>query len=78
MGLIAGVLEDRGISTVCLSTFEAVMAKVRPPRWLSVPYAMGYPLGEPNAPELQKKILGQAFGLLDEDGPGPAMREYRP
>lgn len=78
MGLIAGVLEEKGISTVCLSTFDAIMIQVGPPRWLTVPYPLGFPLGRPNHPELQRDILAQALRLLHEEGPGPVHGAYDP
>jgi hypothetical protein len=78
VGLIAAALEDRGIRTICLSTMEAIMGKVAPPRWLDVPYPMGFPLGHPVQPELQRRILRSAFRLLYEPGPGPIRGEYDP
>lgn len=78
MGLIAGVLEDRGIQTVCLSTFEPIMKKVRPPRWLDLPYPLGFPLGPPGDPELQGRILRRAFRLLEAPGPGPVQESFDP
>jgi hypothetical protein len=78
VGLIAGVLEERGISTVCLSTFDAIMAKVAPPRWLTLPYGMGFPLGRAHEAELQKRILLRALSLLELKGPGPVQRDYDP
>jgi hypothetical protein len=78
VGLIAGTLEEKGIRTVCLSTFEPIMAQVRPPRWLSLPYPLGFPLGLPNQPDLQVRILRRALALLEEPGPGPVHREYDP
>lgn len=78
MGLIAGALEERGIRTVCLSSLEAIMEKVRPPRWLHVPYPLGFPLGRPNRPEVQIEIISAALELLEEPGSGPLRREYDP
>ncbi|MGW8265630.1 MAG: hypothetical protein ACWGSQ_04630 [Longimicrobiales bacterium] len=78
MGLIAAALEERGIRTICLSTMEAIMGKVRPPRWLALPYPLGFPLGRPREPELQLRIMRRALRLLDEGGPGPVRVEYDP
>jgi hypothetical protein len=78
VGLIAGVLEEEGVQTVCLSTFDAIMKKVRPPRWLEVPYPLGFPLGDASDPPLQKRILRRALGLLEAEGPGPVMEELDP
>ena len=46
---------------------EKITAKIRPPRALSVPYPLGYPLGEPNSPLLQTAILRQLLALLQRD-----------
>ena len=76
MGLIAAALEDRGIRTVCLSTLEAIMEQVRPPRWLSAPFPLGFPLGRPGEPRLQRDILRHAFRLLGTSGPGPVRADF--
>lgn len=34
-----------------------ITAKVGPPRALVVPYPLGFPLGAPNEPSLQRQIL---------------------
>ena len=78
MGLIAAALEELGIRTVCLSNLEAIMEKVAPPRWLALPYPLGYPLGRPEEPDLQRRIIQRAFQLLEEEGPGPVRQEYDP
>ena len=38
--------------------------KVRPPRVLEVPYPLGYPLGEPNPPELQHVVMNRLLAML--------------
>ena len=40
-----------------------VTAKVRPPRALSVPFPLGYPLGAPNDVVLQRRVIEQALAL---------------
>jgi hypothetical protein len=37
---------------------------IRPPRALFVPYKLGFPLGEPNHPALQHRIIAAALALL--------------
>ncbi len=76
MGLIAGVLEVRGLATVCLSCFEPITSKVRPPRWLVLDYPLGYPLGAPANPGLQTDILLATLALLEAPGPPSIRREY--
>jgi len=54
------------------------MQKVRPPRWLALPYPLGYPLGRPQEPALQRRIIQRAFRLLEQEGPGPVRQDYDP
>jgi len=76
VGLIAGALERRGIATTSVTMLKEVTAKVRTPRALAVPYALGYPLGKPNDAALQVRILAAAFALLDAPGPPPVTRDF--
>jgi hypothetical protein len=78
VGLIAAALEEKGIQTVCLSNMEEIMGKVVPPRWLALPFPLGYPLGRPNDADLQRRIIRRALQLLEEDGPGPVRQEFSP
>lgn len=78
MGLIAAALEEKGIRTVCLSNMEAIMEKVAPPRWLALPYPLGFPLGRPHDADLQRRIIQRAFHLLEKEGPGPVRQRYDP
>lgn len=64
VGLVQGRLEAAGIATVGLSLLPWVTRRVRPPRSLVVPYALGYPLGRPGDRELQLAILQAALALL--------------
>ena len=77
MGLIAGVLEQRGIATVCVALVRSVAEKVRPPRALTVPFRFGAPLGEANDEAGQLAVMRTALRLLDEVGPPPVLRDYR-
>ena len=76
VGLVAGELEKRGIATTSITMLREVTEKVRTPRSLIVPFPLGYPLGRPNDPELQTRILRAAFALLDLPGPGPILEEW--
>ena len=77
MGLIAGVLEQHGIATVCIALVRSVAEKVRPPRALAVPFRFGAPLGEANDEAGQLAVTRTALRLLDETGPPPVLRAYR-
>jgi len=78
VGLIAAALESAGIRTVCLSTMEAIMEKVAPPRWLTLPYPLGFPLGKPLNPDVQRQIILQALRVVDRPGPGPVRVDFDP
>lgn len=64
VGLIQRAIEYAGITTVSISLLREITEKIRPPRALFVPFPLGYPLGEPNNPDLQTRILRAAFALL--------------
>ena len=44
-----------------------VTARVRPPRVLSVPYPLGYPLGAPNEAALQLRVLRALLAMCTGD-----------
>ena len=63
-GLLQSIIEKAGIPTVSISLLVDVTKRVEPPRILTVDRPLGYPLGEPNNPELQKRIMLAALDLL--------------
>jgi hypothetical protein len=77
VGLIASVIEKAGIPTACLSLLREVAEKVKPPRVLFVPFQHGYPLGEPDRPELQHEIIQAALNLLTVSEPLPVLADFR-
>ncbi len=44
-----------------------ITAAVRPPRALSVPWPLGFPLGAPGDAKLQRAVLLRLLGLLGRD-----------
>lgn len=77
MGLIAAELEKRGIATVVINLLRVAAERVRPPRTLLVPFPHGYPLGRPNDPELQHRVLEAALRLVeDKTLTSPVLVEY--
>src|SRR5947209_4233590 len=64
VGLIQRAIEYAGITTVSISLLREITERIQPPRALFAPFPLGYPLGEPNNPELQKRIMRAAFALL--------------
>lgn len=63
VGLVQAQLEYEGIVTASLSMMPEITKKIRPPRALAVPYRLGFPLGEPLAPKLQRDILAALLAL---------------
>jgi hypothetical protein len=64
------MLEERGFATVALASVRAQAEKTRPPRALWTTSQMGRPLGEPNDPAFQRRVILAALGLLERtDGP---------
>ena len=64
VGLIQRAIEYAGITTVSISLLREITERIRPPRALFVSYPLGYPLGEPDNPDLQTRIMRAAFALL--------------
>jgi hypothetical protein len=73
VGLIQAEIERRGITTASITVLPEVTRAVRPPRALAVPFALGYPLGAPDEPQLQLEILRALLALLP-DGNVPVLR----
>jgi hypothetical protein len=70
VSVLARVFEEAGLTTVSLVLVREHAEKVKPPRALFIPFPYGYPLGKPDDPEFQHRVLGAAFDLLGcEEGP---------
>ena len=76
MGLIASVIEKTGIPTVSLSLLREIAEKVKPPRTLVVPFDFGYPLGQPDRPDLQHTIIAAALAMLQRVPDDPIIANY--
>ena len=77
VGLIQSVIEKSGIATVGISLLREVTKAVNPPRTLFVDRPLGYPLGQPNDPALQKNIIMSALRLLQDPGPLPIVEDFQ-
>ena len=76
VGLAQATVEERGIPTASITMLAGVTAQIRPPRALSVPYPLGFPLGEPNNAELQTEVILQTLALLDRNDV-PVLEELK-
>ncbi len=77
VGLVQSIIEKAGIATVSVTLLTEVTERVAPPRALAVDRPLGYPLGEPNNPDLQKRIILAAFELLREPVPEPLIVSFK-
>jgi hypothetical protein len=71
---LAHYLEAEGVPAVAISLIRLHTEKVRPPRALWVPFELGRPLGAPNNPTFQTRVIAAALGLL-EAASGPVVLE---
>jgi hypothetical protein len=64
------MIETRGIATVVIGLVRPHLETTKSPRSLWVPFPLGRPLGEPEDPAFQRRVLMAALGLLERrDGP---------
>lgn len=64
------MLETRGFATTVIAAVRAQAENTRPPRALWTTSQLGRPLGEPNDPAFQRRVLMATLGLLERmDGP---------
>ena len=75
MGTLASVLEHAGFATVALSSIRGQIESTAPPRALHCEFPLGRPLGKPNEPEFQRKVITAAFSLLEKPS-GPVLVDY--
>ncbi len=65
VGLAQQIIEEQGIPTASITLLQGITRQIRPPRALSVPYPLGFPLGEPDNAELQTSILRALLTLVN-------------
>ncbi len=65
MGLVCRVVEEQGISTVCVSTGRDLTAQVKPPRSVFVNFPMGNAFGKPFDRDMQLTVLRAALELAE-------------
>ena len=75
MGGLAHYLEAEGIPTTQISLIREHTEFIRPPRALWVPFELGRPLGAPDHPDLQRRVLLSALELL-EASEGPVLEDF--
>ncbi len=69
MCTLAHVFEAAGIATVTIGSIRAQLYNSAPPRGLFCDFPLGRPLGKPNDPDFQHRVLTHAFSLLESGEP---------
>ena len=75
MGGLAHYLEDEGIATTSICLIRTHTEKIKPPRALAVPFELGRPLGVPNEPAFQRRVVRACLELLERPG-GPVLEDF--
>ncbi len=75
MCALAHYLERKGIATVVIALVHEHAEAIANPRTLSVPFELGRPLGAPDDPAFQIRVLRAALDLLDRPA-GPVLEEF--
>lgn len=75
MSALGHYLEAEGLPTASLSLIRLHTEKIRPPRALWVPFQLGRPLGVPDDPAFQKRVLRSLLALFAEAS-GPVLLDY--
>lgn len=75
MGALGHFLERQGIPTASISLVREHTETIRPPRALWVTFELGRPLGIPDEPDFQRRVLRATAELL-ECADGPLIADY--
>ena len=76
MSGLAHYFEAEGLATVIVALVREHIVSMRPPRALWVPFELGRPFGPPGNARLQRRVLSEALALIDQDHPGPLLRDF--
>jgi D-proline reductase (dithiol) PrdB len=68
VGLIQAEIERHGITTASITLLPELTRAIQPPRALSVPFPLGYPLGAAGDARLQREVLRALLALAGESG----------
>lgn len=75
VGVLSRFLEEEGLATTQIALVRLHTEKIKPPRALWVPFELGRPLGAPNDPAFQNKVLMAALRLLEKPS-GPVLADF--
>jgi hypothetical protein len=72
---LAHYLEQEGVPTTQISLIREHSERIRPPRALWVSFPLGRPLGPPDQPDFQRRVLLAALRLLERPS-GPVLDDF--
>jgi len=75
VGGLAHYLEEEGLPTTHISLVREHTEAIKPPRALWVSFEMGRPLGVPNDPAFQTRVLLATLKLLEASS-GPVLEDF--
>lgn len=75
IGLLQNDFENAGIATISITLKPEVTLFMNVPRAVYIRFPYGYSVGPAFQPQLQKKIVSESLGLIDElQGPGTVVK----
>ena len=77
MNALARTFEADGFSTVVINMMPVWGERFGTPRTLGVEFPFGHPVGLPNDPDLQRRVVRAALDLLEHaEPPPPVVRDF--
>jgi hypothetical protein len=76
VGALAHYIEAEGVATTGISLVRDNTERLRPPRFLWVPFELGRPFGAPDQPAFQTRVLRAALALLERPVGPPILDDF--
>jgi hypothetical protein len=73
--VLAHYLEQEGVATTQISLIRDHTERIQPPRALWVPFELGRPVGAPENPAFQTRVVQAALELLERPD-GPVLEDF--
>jgi hypothetical protein len=73
--VLSQFIEEAGVPTAGISLIRQHTEIIKPPRALWVPFELGHPLGPPDDPGFQKRVLMALLKLLEAPA-GPVLEDF--
>jgi hypothetical protein len=73
--VLAHFIEEEGVPTAGISLIRPHTEIIKPPRALWVPFELGHPLGPPDNPAFQKRVLLALLKLFEAPA-GPVLADF--